>query len=418
MALPDLARRTPPPPPPRSSQPPPSAEPIPPPPPWPHGTGHQGPQLDRFPGPGPTGTVPDAAMAGPPQAAAAVSHPVGEPSPAPAAPMLPLLRVAVPTAGRAPLAWLRWQVGRAPKARLLGRIEVLRSDLDEMGSVPLTSLPAEAPRRLYRALHHHNEALVLFSGGFREESWQRVQAAERELLHIADIETLVHAYHRLAAEGREKLSGWRREAFDRALGAEPLPEVDLSAPAGSAAAQTNLARRVADARLVLDEHFGNEAVRARVIGRQLRLAAFGMAAALGLYVLAVDAGWPAKLVGTDTEASVLLTSPAAVAVLALFGVLGAFLSIALTSLSAKGATKVPALEQSYSASLVRPILGAASAVTVGLLLESGLQGIVEVSSAGMIGVGIAAGFTERLLRRTVASLASTPAEESTEGRGP
>ena len=83
----------------------------------------------------------------------------------------------------------------------------------------------------------------------------------------------------------------------------------------------------------------------------------------------------------------------------------------MTSLSAKGATKVPELEQTYSVSLVRPILGAASAVTVGLLLESGLQGIVEVSSAGMIGVGLAAGFTERLLRRTVGTLASSSTED-------
>ncbi len=343
-----------------------------------------------------------------------------EVSPAPAevgpkaklVPLAPgLMRVAVPTPGSDAVGWLRWQVGRAQKARLLGRIEGLRSALDEAGSAPLASLPGDAPRRLYRALQHHGEALVLFSGGFREESWQRVQAGERELLYVADPASLVNAYHRLAAEGRDKLTGWRREAFERALGTEPLPAIDLSDDAAAAAAQASLARRLADARLVLDEHFGNEAVRARVIGRQLRLAAFGMAAALGMYLLAVDAGWPAKLVGSEGETSVLLTSPAAVTVLGLFGVLGAFVSIALTSLSAKGATKVPELEQTYSVSLVRPILGAASAVTVGLLLESGLQGIVEVSSAGMIGVGLAAGFTERLLRRTVGALASSPTED-------
>ena len=243
--------------------------------------------------------------------------------PTPAA-WLGLLRVAVPTAASDPRGWLRWQVGRSQKARLLGRIEGLRAALDEAGSVPLASLPAEAPRRLYRAMQHHSEALVLFSGGFREEAWQRVQAAEREMLHVSDPDSLVNTYHRLAAEGRDKLTGWRLQAFDKALGAEPLPAVDLTSSATVAEAQTKLARRLADARLVLDEHFGNEAVRARVIGRQLRLAAFGMAVALCLYLLAVGAGWPAKLVGSDQEPSVLLTSPAAVTVLGLFGVLGAF----------------------------------------------------------------------------------------------
>jgi hypothetical protein len=301
-------------------------------------------------------------------------------------------------------------ISRAQRARLQGRIEALRLDVDGAMALPLASLPPSAPRRLASADRRHRDAEALLAKGFAEESWRQVHAAERDLLHLADLGSLVSAYHRLSAEGTDKLSGWRLEAFTRALGPEPVSEVDLDAPADAAVlgARADLGRRLADARAILDEHFGNEAARARVVGRQLRVAAAGMSAMVASYVAMTALGWPAQLAGDG--ASVLLTSSAAVVVVALLGMLGAFVSIALTSLASRGATRVPQLEQAYSISLVRPILGAASAVTAGLLVETGLQSVVTVTDAGLVGVALAAGFTERLLRRTVASLASGPTE--------
>lgn len=205
----------------------------------------------------------------------------------------------------------------------------------------------------------------------------------------------------IRAEVSEKLKEWRKEA---ALGA-------LSA-GGEERAPTVTELRAAQ--LQLDESSSNGFRRLDVFGSVLTFILYGLFVTLGLLLAAVRFDWLPSLEG---EARPLDTAAEVVGVITL-GALGSFLSVALTRFAGRQ-QKLPEMVQGRLVDILRPLIGGASAVALVLVLDSGLQTAVLADDSKVYVWAVVAGFSERLLRRTLTSLADTveagPTKESSVG---
>jgi hypothetical protein len=110
---------------------------------------------------------------------------------------------------------------------------------------------------------------------------------------------------------------------------------------------------------------------------------------------------------------------AAVGGVAVLGALGSLLSLALSRVRS-AEERLPQMIEGWLVALMRPVLGAASAIALVVVLESGIQSLVETDGSRIHVWAITAGFSERLLRRTLASVAESAraAPSTTEARYP
>lgn len=177
-----------------------------------------------------------------------------------------------------------------------------------------------------------------------------------------------------------KLEGhWRRKAIE-----EILPKADPPQPGD--------AEKVAYASSILYEHFDNVYYRMAAARRQLAM--------LGLTTVAAIAAL-ATLISLFSS-SFGMSLEGILAVLA-FGVLGAAVS-GMLSLARAGNKRIPELLGNWSASLARLAFGAASALAVYMFLLSGLLNVGTVATGAVLAVSFAAGFSERLVVRSVEAL--------------
>lgn len=193
----------------------------------------------------------------------------------------------------------------------------------------------------------------------------------------------------MRAEVDNKLVGWRKDAALRLLPVDPpmAPNVD--------------ALRRAQAQL--DENSANVFRRIDIFGSVLTFVLVGLVVVLAGLLLAVQQDWLPELEGTALET---VTGMAAVMLL---GALGSFLSVALTQITNEP-QKLPAVIQGRLVDLLRPLIGAASAVAVVVIMSSGLEAAVESDGSKIYVWAIVAGFSERLLRRTLNALADSVEE--------
>jgi hypothetical protein len=188
-------------------------------------------------------------------------------------------------------------------------------------------------------------------------------------------------------EVTNKLHGWRGMAALKLLeGGEQNvpPELD--------------ALRRAQAQL--DENSGNVFRRLDIYGSVLTFVLVGLSVTLAGFCLAVDNHWLPELQGTP-----LGTVRSTIGIM-LLGALGSFLSVALTRVTNRK-QKLPEMIQGRLVDILRPVVGAASAVAIVLVIDSGLQGAVQSEDSKIYVWALVAGFSERLLRRTLNTLADS-----------
>ncbi len=201
-------------------------------------------------------------------------------------------------------------------------------------------------------------------------AWQHLLAAQRELLFAPGDERLEAQRVAILAEAGDKLPGWRREAVTRMLGVQGkvAPEV------------------VAAAAAIRDEHGQNEHAKSKLLKDQL-----GVLALLVFVLCAVLAA--AGVLGSASKTGLLLG----------LGFLGGAMS-AVVPLSSWRTKRIPDLTREWQFRLLRPTLGAASALGACLVLGSGLLGTTQPTEQVLMCFAFAAGFSERFLTNTIAQI--------------
>jgi hypothetical protein len=222
-----------------------------------------------------------------------------------------------------------------------------------------------------------------------DSAWLLRDAAERALLAGADGAALDDHAAALAAECGDKLAGWRRTAV-----------LTLCAPEPDVAVRR---ARLARATALRDEHMHTHILKVDRLREQLLVLSAVLAAALGG---AAGLLWARGLAFETPIGDPRLPGGVVLALVALFGAVGGAFSAAVGVAQARTAGRIPEQIVAGYAALLRPLLGAAGAVAFYAFLRAGLG--VQPSS-NLLGAyafwAFAAGFSERLLARTVDSAA-------------
>jgi hypothetical protein len=233
------------------------------------------------------------------------------------------------------------------------------------------------------------EATTRLKGRDANGGWDALNAASR--VTIATISDDVKARKNLSivmrAEVTNKLDDWRKVAALELLdggGQDTPPEID--------------ALRRAQAQL--DEHSANVFRRLDIYGSVLTFVLAGLTITLAGFCFAVYKQWLPELRGTRLGTVRSTTG------IMLLGALGSFLSVALTRVTNRK-QKLPEMIQGRLVDLLRPVIGAASGVAMVLIIDSGLESAVQSEGSKIYVWALVAGFSERLLRRTLNSLADS-----------
>ena len=140
--------------------------------------------------------------------------------------------------------------------------------------------------------------------------------------------------------------------------------------------------------------------RLDIYGSVLTFVLAGLTITLAGFCLVVYKHWLPEVQGTPLGTVRSTTG------IMLLGAMGSFLSVALTRLT-NLKQKLPEMIQGRLVDLLRPVVGAASAVAIVLVIDSGLQGAVQSEGSKIYVWALVAGFSERLLRRTLNALADS-----------
>lgn len=199
---------------------------------------------------------------------------------------------------------------------------------------------------------------------------------------------------RIKAEAEEKLSGWRLKTVRELL--EPESNTQGTVKHAQRSVPPTI-KALQHAQQMLDENSSNVYRRLDLYGRALTFVFVVLVVILTAMYVVVDRGWLEFLSGTT------LGSTGGYLGVVVLGALGSMLSVALTRLRPQRA-RLPELFESRLVDWLRPGIGAASAVALVLVIQSGIQGAVRGEGAQIYVWALAAGFSERLLRRTLSSL--------------
>lgn len=267
--------------------------------------------------------------------------------------------------------------------RLVTAFEVYRAELSHRID---WSQPANPPQTAWIAAA---EALLqgvatALDQKHLDRGWQCLLAAQRmEMFALGKVETQVRA-DALRYEAEAKLRSWRKKAVLGILGPQSQPPQQIDPVC------------LRYATMLRDEDFHNQYFKMAYLSGQFQIV-------LGILLLAVVA-----LVGLAEFRGGLVQTPQvtdmSLLVVALFGVMGGAFS-GLLSL-AKTATQLRIPEQIINSAItcMRPFLGAAGSLAVYTFLVSGIFKLGELTPFLLLAVSFAAGFSERLISRAVASV--------------
>ena len=233
--------------------------------------------------------------------------------------------------------------------------------------------------------------------GDLDAGWGAIHGAERlRVFGMDDTELLTRAAS-LKAETQTKLKGWRLRATKSLFAPLKLADWLKAKPPLEEADRVLLRQAVAEALEILNEHSDNLYHRLHLVGRQLIF----LVAACGFIVVA--ALWGASFFA-PADSDLGWNCLAAVA---LAGALGGVVS-AMYQLSRVGEVKIPDALLHGLITSGRPLVGAASALFVYVVMQSGLIGLIDAASvsleAGLV-LGFVAGFSEQFVLSTVAKVA-------------
>ena len=229
-------------------------------------------------------------------------------------------------------------------------------------------------------------ARMLASQGRIDAAWDALHSSQRLSLYELDDCELTLQVHTLRAEVETKLAGWRRTAALEALRAPAAWRL----------------RSLVQAQEILDQHNNNVYLKLRFAGRRIVTAAVLLTATILLLWLAtyLDAFSRVAVAGPF-----VLHDPGLFAGVLLLGIFGAMLSLALDlSKTAPANSRIYDLATARVAiPVARLAIGAGAAV---LTVATAQAAVVGGSQPWVYLTAIPAGFSERLIRRSVETLES------------
>lgn len=276
-----------------------------------------------------------------------------------------------------------------------------------------------------------------------DAAWSALKGVERGMARYFDASELVATARVVRSEADDKLSNWRRTAvadllpdelldrvglvsggltverhartWDRSISpSEPIDEPTRASRDEGSAERTqapdhasplvdDLRTRLIKAKRVVDDHTANVYHKFRI----LRRAVIGTSVAFGLVIVALFV-----IVALDIVPEAVLTENSPLGswrlllVVICLGAIGAFLSSATELRNRTEKVRIPDIRVNYTLMAMRPVVGAAGAIVVIVILQSALGDAVTLESTAILGIAIASGFTERLVTRTVTSAAN------------
>lgn len=204
-------------------------------------------------------------------------------------------------------------------------------------------------------------------------AWDCLQQFDREMVHLVSADERTAIWRSALAESKEKLSGHRLEAVN---------QIADGSKSGSLAPET-----VAS----VMKHLHTKAQNLHLNVDQLRLQIMWV----GFFLLLVVVGVAGiARFGAFAKFSPTLDNTIMLGTLA--GFLGGVLSVAFTVARTDERAKIPAVRSAFEIALVRPLLGAALALPVVLLVDAGVVSLPGVDKAYLGAIAcFLAGFSER-----------------------
>lgn len=237
-----------------------------------------------------------------------------------------------------------------------------------------------------------------------EAAWSALKVAERGMMRSFDASELAATARVVRNEADDKLSDWRGQAVADLLPDELLDRVGPTSTSASEPVDVgDLRTRLIKAQRLIDDHAGNVYHKFRI----LRRAVIATSVVFGLVIVALFVIVALNLVPDEvTSADSPLDSWRLLLVVVSLGAIGAFLSSATELTNRSEKVRIPEIRVSYTLMGLRPIVGAAGAIVVIVILQSALGEAIKLESTAILGIAIASGFTERLVTRTVTAAAS------------
>ena len=359
----------------------------------------------------------------------------------------------------------RWANRPAPAEleRIESEIKNVEIDRDRRAADDTAPWATSAQRELDQAKAALGKGTRWTSRAELEAAWSALKAANRLIVRSYEATELADIAVATRAEASEKLHGWRRTAVEDLVGQKaigdgqlhdrlarieralhlksdcghdtladrieralselglthcttgpPLPEADSPSctPTGPEVHVDDLERHlgfelregVIRSREILDEHADNVYRKLAVLRANIRRTSGILLLTLLALIFVVTRGW-ASLVsgGADPDANLILESWRLLLVILVLGSLGALVSSATNLRDQDPIRRVP--EQLVGMSLMgmRPLVGAASAAIVVIVLQTGVSDELAVTGPAIFAVALAAGFVERLVTKVVAS---------------
>ena len=193
----------------------------------------------------------------------------------------------------------------------------------------------------------------------------------------------------------DKLNPWRKKAV-----------LDLL-PTGEATDKDRLRKRVFQAALLRDEHYGNEAYKDGI--RLVTALWLALALLIGLAALLclADNGTLTRALA-DMPKSDNADLYSALLTVAVVGFLGAAMSALTTAPKSDAPSRIPEMVSSFRVIMMRLLVGPVSAIIVFFTVQSDTYSKIFGSNPdgyGLLVLAFVAGFTERLVRQVVETVA-------------
>ena len=289
-------------------------------------------------------------------------------------------------------AWL--SVGAPNRERLQDELRSYRARLEFRIEDTLSQAPAPPGGDAWAnsALNTLRQAELAYERGEIDTGWELLTTAQRlEVFGLHPTALTIKAAS-IRKEAAEKLgSSWRHEAIKRILPDEDERErrtcmTKLETPTSPHA------EHVYSAAALLDEHHRNEYRRLALRRNQLYalfLSLVVVAAGLGAWVYQ---GW----IGTGE----VLASWQTFSTVAWLGALGGALSAVTTTARATKRSRIPQILGDVPAAILRPFIGACSAVVGVIFLQAGLLND-DPGGDKILPIAVAAGFSEQFIVRAI-----------------
>ncbi len=267
----------------------------------------------------------------------------------------------------------------------------------DLQSVEIERRRERGPQRWETLANHYREIAGSFAeAGAYDEAWAAFKAADRELIHAYDTDELETEADRVRLEAANKLVEWRREFVLQRI-PQRVPGTPYAGVATDSPAWTNI---VKECRRVLDDALDNRYRKLGLLRYRLQWSALSLIAsllaALAAWLIAVNHGL------NPSTATSLLSDWRSVLVVLSLGALGASLSGLLSIREQRVDARLPDLTEVWLLVGWRPVVGAASAFVLVLILQSGVDGLALTSAAAVV-AALVAGFTERAVTSAIGS---------------